>query len=235
MWLLNEPCTWCSLSRHTVHSHLPFTFCFNCIFGSSQVVDDVAFNAETCPWLSECSLIETSSSFTPQINFLALAVRGATSDCFTRAVERWGGAYLFSNVSSYALEAGQLGRNGSIRNAGGRACFFSKEKFIPAESYIMYFMRQKLFTMYYYWVSFATSRMVYHVCIGSLVKAMRVHEYLMWGMHQWFVLLPPRHYTSKPLDFSLKTNYILLHCVRWFCWLIHFLHSATGAVEASIS
>lgn len=120
-------------------------------------------------------------------------MRGATSDCFTCAAERWGGAYLFSNVSSYALETGQLGRNGSIRNAGGRACFFKEEVYSCRELYHLFYeakSRWRLLTMYD-WVSVATSRMVYHVCIRSLVKAMRVHEYLMEGMHQWFVLLPP--------------------------------------------
>lgn len=110
------------------------------------------FGSQRCWWsyfmqnLSltvEYSLIETSFSFTLQINFLALAVRDATSDCFPHAAERWGGSYLFSNVSSYALETRQLGRNGSIRNAGGRACFLQRRSLF-LQSCSLYFMRQKL-------------------------------------------------------------------------------------------
>lgn len=55
---------------------------------------------------------------------------------------------------------------------------FSKEKLVLAGSYIMYFMRQNLFSVYF-WVSVTTRRMVYHVCVGSVVKALRVHEYFM--------------------------------------------------------
>lgn len=67
IWLLNEP-----FLVHGVHSqdalYIPICFCFvstqlHVHFWLFQVVDEVAFNAETCPWLSECSLIETSSFF----------------------------------------------------------------------------------------------------------------------------------------------------------------------------
>lgn len=152
--------------------------------------------------------------------------------------ERWRGAYLFSNVSSYALDTRQLGRNGSIKNAGGRACFFqSRSLFLQSAIACTLWgkARRGLFTVYFR-VSVATRKMVYHhVCIGLLVKALRAHEYFMLGMHQWFVLLPPVITVINHWIFSLKTKCILLSCVLWFCWLNHFQCIATGAVEASIS